>query len=313
MIELVIGYVLDFFIGDPQGAWHPVGSIGSFVHKLDNLIRPRCRGNLMLFCGGALTWCIVGVLTFLIPLLLLFFASMISAWLAFALNCMMCYYLLGTRALKDESSKVLLSLDKGDIEEARKNLASIIDRDTQDLDEEKMIKATVETIAKNTSDDVIAPMIYIFLGGAPLGFLYKGINKMDSMLGYKNEKYLYFGRFAARAEDIANFIPARITAFVMTLSAFFIKLDWKNAIKIYWRDRYKHKSLNDAHTAAVCAGALQVQLAGDRYYGGLLVEKATIGDAIHPVSKDDIVKANALLYMTSMLAILMGCALKVIV
>lgn len=200
--------------------------------------------------------------------------------------------------------KVYDRLKNGTIEEARYAVSMIVGRDTSELTEEGVTKAAVETVAENSSDGVIAPMLYMALGGAPLMFLYKGINTMDSMLGYKNDRYLYFGRCAAKLDDLANYIPARISGWLMVAAAFLTGMDGKNAAKIYKRDRRNHASPNSAQTEAAVAGALRVQLAGNAYYFGKLYEKPTIGDKLREVEPEDIRRANRLLYGASVLSVL---------
>lgn len=248
---------------------------------------------------------IVLTLSFLVPLAILTAAYKFNPWLGFAVETIMCYQIFATKCLRDESMKVYYALQNKDIVDARLKLSWIVGRDTKELDEEEVTKGAVETVAENTADGIIAPMLYMFLGGAPLAFLYKGINTMDSMVGYKNDKYMYFGRCAAKLDDLANLIPARITGIVMILASYFLNLNTKGAWKIFWRDRYNHLSPNSAMTESVTAGALNIQLGGDHYYFGKLVHKDTIGDNIRPVMAEDIVATNNLLYMTAVLSLLL--------
>lgn len=224
----------------------------------------------------------------------------------------MCYQILATKALKQESMKVFTALKSGDIEEARHFVSMIVGRDTQCLDETGVAKAAIETVAENTSDGVVAPLMYMALGGAPLGFLYKSINTMDSMVGYQNEQYRYFGRVAAKLDDVANFFPARIAAWLMIVSSFILGMDHKGARRIYLRDRFHHDSPSSAQTESVCAGALGVQLAGDAYYFGELHKKLTIGDATREVVSGDIVLANRLMYCTATLCFVLCAAIKLL-
>ena len=231
----------------------------------------------------------------------------------FVLETFWCGQLLATRSLKDESMKVYDRLKNGTIDEARYAVSMIVGRDTKDLTEEGVTKAAVETVAENSSDGIIAPMLYMAIGGAPLMFLYKGINTMDSMLGYKNDRYLYFGRCAAKLDDVANFIPARISGWLMVLATVFAGMDTKNAAKIYKRDRRNHASPNSAQTEAAMAGALDVQLAGNAYYFGKLYEKPTIGDPIRPVETEDIKRANRLLYATCILGAIIFFGVRMLI
>ena len=238
------------------------------------------------------------LITFLVPFGIIHLLYKWNFWVGFVLETFWCGQLLATKSLKDESMKVYDRLKNGTIEEARYAVSMIVGRDTQSLTEEGVTKAAVETVAENSSDGIIAPMLYMAIGGIPLMFLYKGINTMDSMLGYKNDKYLYFGRCAAKLDDVANYIPARTSGWLMALSTVFVGMDTKNAVKIYRRDRRNHASPNSAQTEAAMAGALDVQLAGNAYYFGKLYEKPTIGDPIRPVEIEDIPRSNRLLYAT---------------
>ena len=220
----------------------------------------------------------------------------------------MCYYILATKSLKDESMKVYYALSKNDLQGARLYLSYIVGRDTQNLDQTAVAKGAVETVAENTADGVIAPLIYMLIGGAPLGFMYKAINTLDSMVGYKNEKYMNFGRFSAIADDVANFIPSRIAAVLMIAASFPLKMNTRSAIRIYGRDRRKHSSPNSAQTESVCAGALEIQLAGDISYGGVRTHKPELGDPVREPQAQDIIRANRLAFLTSLLMVLLICA-----
>ena len=206
--------------------------------------------------------------------------------------------------------KVYKELKSGDLAAARKQLSWIVGRDTQELSAEEVTKAAVETVAENTADGIIAPMFFMFIGGAPLAFLYKSINTMDSMVGYKNDKYLYFGRCAARLDDIANYIPARLAGIFMIAASFFLNYDYKAAAKIFMRDRYNHLSPNSAQTESVCAGALNIQLGGGHFYFGKFVPKDTIGDDIRPVKADDIKSINNLMYLTAIISLVILALIK---
>lgn len=306
LAAIIAGFILDLIFGDPHWLPHPICLIGNLIGFIERNLRPRLEPNKgALLLGGALMVIIVLVISFVVPMAILLAAGMVSPWLAFALETLMCYQIFATKCLRDESMKVYTALHNHDLADARVKLSWIVGRDTQNLDEEEITKGAVETVAENTADGIIAPMFYMFLGGVPLAFLYKGINTMDSMVGYKNDKFLYFGRCAAKLDDLANLLPARITGLVMIGAAFVLGLDGKNAWKIFWRDRYNHLSPNSAMTESVTAGALNIQLGGDHFYFGKLVHKDTIGDDIRPVCPGDIVKTNRLLYMTAVLCLVL--------
>ena len=306
LAAIIAGFILDLIFGDPHWLPHPICLIGNLIGFIERNLRPRLEPNKgALLLGGALMVIIVLVISFVVPMAILLAAGMVSPWLAFALETLMCYQIFATKCLRDESMKVYTALHNNDLADARVKLSWIVGRDTQNLDEEEITKGAVETVAENTADGIIAPMFYMFLGGVPLAFLYKGINTMDSMVGYKNDKFLYFGRCAAKLDDLANLLPARITGLVMIGAALVLGLDGKNAWKIFWRDRYNHLSPNSAMTESVTAGALNIQLGGDHFYFGKLVHKDTIGDDIRPVCPEDIVKTNRLLYMTAVLCLVL--------
>ena len=311
LLALGIGFVLDLILGDPQWRWHPIRAIGAWISICEKWIRklfPDTEKGL-LWGGVFLVVLVTGVWT-IIPIVILLAANMVSPWLRLALESIMCYLLLATKSLKTESMKVYRELVKPDLKGARYAVSMIVGRDTENLTEEGVAKAAVETVAENTSDGIIAPMIFMTIGGAVGGFFYKSVNTMDSMVGYKNDQYLYLGRCAALFDDVLNYIPARISAWLMIAASGMIGLDMKNARKIYLRDRYNHASPNSAHTEAVMAGALRVQLAGDAWYFGKLHKKKFIGDAHRPVTPEDIRTANRLLYATAILAIVVFLGVK---
>jgi cobalamin biosynthesis protein CobD len=314
LIAVTIGFILDLIFGDPHWLPHPVRLIGILISKGESVIRrllPRTkRGE---FFGGMLLAVLVTVLAFILPFEILYLAGRINIYIKIAVHAIFCYQILATKSLRKESMRVYYQLEKNDIGSARKYLSWIVGRDTQNLDTEGITKATIETIAENTSDGVIAPLIYLVIGGAPLGFFYKAVNTMDSMIGYKNDRYLYFGRFAAKLDDAVNFIPAIVSAYFMLAASFLTGLDYKNAFKIYKRDKRNHSSPNSAKTESVCAGALKVQLAGDAFYFGKLVKKKTIGDSNRKVKSADIVLTNRLMYTTAILAVLVMCGIRMLI
>lgn len=306
VVAIVTGFILDLILGDPHSLPHPICLIGNFISFLERNLRKILgfSNNGLLIGGGVMVFLVIST-CFAVPYALLYLTGLVNPWLAFGLETLMFYQIFATKCLRDESMKVFYALQEGDLEKARLMLSWIVGRDTKNLTEAEVTKGAVETIAENTADGIIAPMLYMFLGGAPLAFLYKGINTMDSMVGYKNEKYLYFGRCAAKLDDVANFIPARITGLLMIAAAYFLNLDAERAWKIFRRDRYNHLSPNSAMTESVAAGALNIQLGGGHFYFGKWVHKDTIGDDIRPVKAEDIVATNNLLYMTAILSLIL--------
>ena len=303
------GFVLDFIFGDPSWLYHPVRIIGKGIELGERILRKLFREKHLVLAGAVL-WVIIAGLSFLIPLGLLFLAQKIHPGVRFALETFWCFQILAGRSLCRESGKVYDRLQEDDLPGARHAVSMIVGRDTESLTGEGVTKAAVETVAENTSDGVTAPLIYMMIGGAPLGFLYKAVNTMDSMLGYKNDRYLYFGRIPAGMDDIFNYIPARITALAMIAAAYVTGLDGKNAWRVYRRDRKKHASPNAAQTESVCAGALRVQLAGDAVYFGKLYKKELIGDRLRPIEPRDIKRAQRLMYVTALLLLLLCGGMK---
>lgn len=307
----ITGFLLDFIFGDPVWLYHPVRVIGNFISfgekTLRKIFRKTPGGEL---AAGAILWFLTAGLSFLIPFAVLAGAQMLHPVLRFLIESFWCYQILAARCLVNESGKVYDRLKENDLPGAKKAVSMIVGRDTENLTVEGVTKAAVETVAENTSDGVTAPLLFLILGGAPLGFLYKAVNTMDSMLGYKNEKYLYFGRFPARMDDVFNYIPSRITALFMIAAAFLTGMDGKNAWKIYLRDRRKHASPNAAQTEAVCAGALRVRLAGDAVYFGRLYKKEYLGDSLRPIEAEDIRRAGRLMYVTAVLMLIIFGVLK---
>ena len=314
LAALLTGYVLDLIFGDPRQIYHPIRIIGNLIAVLEKGIRkvfPKTsKGEL---AGGTVLVVLVVLICTAVPAALLGLAAWIHPVVYWLLASFWCWQILATKSLKTESMKVYAPLKEGDLPAARRAVAMIVGRDTERLTEEGVAKAAVETVAENTSDGIVAPLIFLALGGPALGFFYKAVNTMDSMVGYKNERYLYFGRTAARLDDVLNFLPSRISAWLMILAAAFLGMDGKNAKRIYLRDRKNHASPNSAQTEAVMAGALRVQLAGDAWYFGELYKKPTIGDPFRAVEPEDIVRANRLMYLTSALALAVCGILRAVI
>jgi len=303
------GFLIDFFVGDPYSIPHPVVGIGKWISFFDRKLR---RGNSNPKDGGrgALTVVLVALISTGVPALVLELSWSLHPAAYFAVNAIMCWQILAARQLFREGKKVQRALEKGDTEGARAAVSMIVGRDTDVLDENGICRAAVETVAENASDGVIAPLFWTFLFGAAGGFFYKSINTMDSMLGYKNEKYLYFGRAAARTDDVVNYIPARLSAVLMIAACPLCRLDGKNARRIFRRDRYKHASPNSAQTESTVAGALGVRLAGDAVYGGVVKKKEFIGDPVREIEPYDITRAGRLMYVASALMLTLGLILR---
>ena len=285
IFAFIAGFVLDLLIGDPHFIPHPIRLIGSLISFCDK--RLNCDAgynisekklNLIKYKRGMLLAFTVIFATFAMSVIIIVAAYSINLYAGIIVEAVMTWQILATKCLRVESMRVYDALRTDGVDAGRKAVSMIVGRDTSVLDEAGVTRAAVETIAENTSDGVIAPMLYTAIGGPVLGFVYKAVNTMDSMLGYKNDKYMYFGRFAARLDDVVNFIPARISAYLMIAAAFIggRQFDGKNAYRIFKRDRFNHASPNSAQTESVCAGALRVQLAGDAVYFGKLVKKKYI-------------------------------------
>ena len=304
LIALLIGFVIDIIIGDPKKIPHPVRFIGILISLFEKFLRTIFPKNKKgeIFAGVFLFFIVVS-LSAVLPFFVLLYIGKINIYLRIGIESFMCWQILAIKSLQEESVKVYNELTNNNIENARFNVSMIVGRDTDDLNEIGITKACIETVAENTSDGIVAPMIFCAVGGASFGFLYKAVNTLDSMVGYKNEKYLYLGRFSAYIDDLLNYIPARISALLMMLSSWILKLDFKNACKIWKRDRRNHASPNSAQTEAVCAGALNIQLAGNAYYNGILYEKPFIGDKFREIEYEDIKKTNKLSFTTAILCL----------
>lgn len=310
LAAFLIGFVLDLLIGDPYWLPHPVRAIGNCISFYEKLLigtrenpknlspaQKRRRGKLMVFLVVATTEFFVVLVLWISAVL----SSKIHPAIGISVEAIMTFQLLATKCLKVESMKVYKELKKGDLAGARKAVSMIVGRDTENLSDIGVTKAAVETVAENTSDGIIAPMLFLALGGPVAGFFYKCINTMDSMIGYKNLRYIDFGRCAAKTDDALNFIPARLSAWLMIFFCLFAGKNYSasNAKRIFLRDRLKHESPNSAHTESACAGALRIQLAGPAVYEGKTEEKDFLGDPLRKIEYNDIKRANVLSYGTA--------------
>lgn len=314
LYAVLAGFAVDLRAGDPHWLYHPVRLIGLLISSLEKLLRrvfpsgkkgERAAGACLAFCTALLTGLVVyGLL----------YAAGKGGRVPYVLvSILLNYWLFAARSLRDESMKVYEKLKEKDLPGARRAVSMIVGRDTDRLDEAGTAKAAVETVAENTSDGVIAPMFYLMIGGPAAGWIYKAVNTMDSMVGYKNERYRWFGTAAARLDDILNYLPSRISALLMIAASAALRMNTRGAYRIWRRDRRNHASPNSAQTESVMAGALDLQLAGDAYYFGRLVKKKTIGDDIRQIVPEDIPRANRLMLAASLLGLILMGAVRLLV
>lgn len=322
---MMAGFALDALLGDPHGWPHPVRLVGRQIAFEERLVRthllpaaqeagetwPFNRTQTERLAGAAIVADVVGVAT-AASWAAIALADRIHPACGFAVEAFLCYQLLAARSLRDESMAVHARLAQGDIPGARRAVSMIVGRDTDSLEEQGITRAAVETVAENASDGVVAPLLYAGVGGVPAAMCYKAVNTLDSMMGYKDSRYLHLGWAAAKLDDAANFIPARVAGALMCLAAASTGFDARGAWRIFRRDRRNHASPNSAHTEAACAGALGVQLGGPSRYFGQPVEKPTIGDASRPLEPADIPRANRLMRATAMLALGASCLLAML-
>lgn len=311
LLAVLGGFALDALLGDPERMPHPVVFMGKCITALEGRLRmllPKTpKGEL---AGGCVLAAVLPLGTLAFSGLACYGAALLHPAVGFALQLLWCWQALAAKGLAQESRKVYNELVKNDLPAARRAVSRIVGRDTAALTAEGVTKAAIETVAENSSDGVIAPLFYMLIGGAPLALAYKAINTMDSMVGYKNSKYLYFGRAAAKLDDAANYMPSRIAALLWVAAAFLTGHSARGAWRIWRRDRRKHASPNSAQTESACAGALGVQLAGPAYYFGEYYAKPYIGDALRPVEPRDILRADRMMYTASLLALALGLAAR---
>ena len=303
-LSILIGFLIDCVLGDPHRLPHPVVFIGKLISLLEKFFRrllPKTVAGERI--AGGLIWIFTAGISFLLPWGILRLCGLISPWLTLAVQSIMCWQIIAPRSLRDESMKVYTALKTATLADARKAVSMIVGRDTEALDAPAVARAAVETVAENASDGVIAPLLFLALGGAPLGFLYKAVNTMDSMLGYVEPPYKNVGCIPAKLDDVFNFIPARLSALLMLCAGALCGMNVKNGWKIFRRDRYNHASPNSAQTESVCAGLLGLRLAGDASYHGVLHRKKYIGDALREITPEDIPASCRLMYVTTVLMV----------
>lgn len=312
ILSIYTGYALDLIIGDPYSLPHPVRFIGKLISFVEKQIRKITTGDKGLKIAGFILWfVVVGVTLGSTSIVLRLFQFNKVAYCL--VNSILIYTTLATKCLKDESEKIYKVLKTGDLEKSRIQLSYIVGRDTTNLSEKEIVRATVETVAENTVDGIIAPLFYGFIGGAPLAMAYKAINTLDSTVGYKNDKYYYLGFASAKIDDIANYIPARLGVILLSLGSLFVGFNFKDALKIGIRDRKNHKSPNCAFSEGAVAGALGIQLGGTNVYFGQEVYKPTIGDKKREIEIEDIVRTNKIMYSSSIISIIIFTTLYYLV
>ncbi|KXG78918.1 adenosylcobinamide-phosphate synthase CbiB [Thermotalea metallivorans] len=304
MLKIVIGYGADLLFGDPYWLPHPVRFIGRGIQGTENFLRKFCKGARAERIGGMVLTLLVVAAAYGTAYLLIYGGRRIHPHLASGIEAFLIFQILAAKSLDKESRKVYTQLRQGNLLGARKYLSYIVGRETRDLDEKEVARGAIETVAENISDGIIAPLFYIFIGGAPLGMAYKAVNTLDSMVGYQNDRYRYFGWASARLDDLANYIPARLTAILIVMASAFLGYNWRNAMKITKRDCRNHKSPNSGYPESAVAGALEIQIGGTNTYFGQKVFKPAIGDPIRPLEKEDILRTIRIMYAASFLGLI---------
>ncbi len=298
-LKITAGFVLDIILGDPYGFPHPVKLMGKLILFLE---------KKLIKMGSQKT---AGIILVLIVTSSSYITAHLISSLSLILEILLIYTILAVKSLSVEARRVYTLLENNKIDEAKKHLSTLVSRDTDKLDEEEILKATIETVAENVVDAVVSPIFYLFIGGAPLAMTYKAVSTIDSMIGYKNDKYINFGMAGAKLDDIMNFLPARISAFfLIPAAAFFCGMDHKNSLKTARRDRLNHSSPNSAHPEAAFAGALNCRLGGDAVYFGNTVKKPVIGRSETTLIKNDILRSIKLTYATAITALITGLTIS---
>lgn len=310
LLAWCLAWLIDFVIGDPPRWPHPVRWIGNLINVVQRAVRRRCHSDRALRIGGGVMWLAVVGLTYAVAWGVLRLAEWLHPWLGWGVEVWMIFTVLAGRCLARSAEDVARPLRENDLTESRIKLSWIVGRDTSALQPEQINRAVVETVAENTVDGIIAPLFFLLLGGAPLAMAYKAVNTLDSMVGYKHEKYRAIGMVSARLDDAANFIPARLSWLLISAAAWLCRLDAARALRIGWRDRYNHSSPNCAWSEAAVAGALGIRLGGPNDYFGQRVDKPWIGDARRDIAIDDISRTIRLMWVASTLALLLFMAVR---
>lgn len=302
LIPLICGYFLDILIGDPRQLPHPVRAIGLLISNTEKVLRKKDR---FLKFKGLVLLIFVSFLSFIIPYILLKFLNSINVLVGVIISSLLIFQILATKSLYTETIKVYKALNCGNIQLAKKELSYLVSRDCETMEEEDIIRSTIETISENIVDGITSPLFYIMLGGAPLGMFYKAVNTLDSMVGYKNEKYMDFGYFSAKFDDVINFIPARLTSYLIVFSSFVLRLNYKDSYTILKRDKANHSSPNSGYAEAPVAGALGIRLGGKVSYFGVIHNKPTMGNEDRRPNIEDIKSTHKIMFLTSVLTLIL--------
>lgn len=306
-------YLVDLAVGDPKWIPHPVVLIGKVIERMEYLMRYAAKSPFSLKAAGVLTAVIVAGGSWFLTFLLIRWSYKVNFWSGSLLSVWLISTTLAARGLAGAAGEIFMLLRDGNLDEARRRVGMIVGRDTASMGSKGVTRATVETVAENIVDGVVAPMFYAFIGGAPLAMAYRAVNTLDSMLGYKNERYIYFGMASARLDDLANYIPARLTGLLLLGAAFLLKMSPKRALAAILRDAPGHPSPNSGIPESAVAGALGVRLGGLNYYGGRASFRAYMGEDCVPLEPFHIVQTIRLMYVASALAVIAGVLISTII
>lgn len=317
-IAFILGFIVDAVVGDPRNIPHPVQIMGRLITFLEKRLLVKEDSDHKKYCKGMLLTVLVVLSTGALGIFIMYLAFWVDKEVGLIVMTLMSWQSIAARSLQQAAMEVHAPLKDGDIEGARNAVSMIVGRDTALLDKDGITRAAVETVAENTNDGVICPMFYLAIGGPVLAFIYKAVSTMDSMIGYKNDKYMFFGRSAAKLDDIFAYVPARISAIFMMAAACVMEIidkahyNFDDAVRIFKRDRFNHASPNSAQCESVCAGALGLRLAGPAVYFGEMHAKPYIGDEKRKIEADDIVRACVLMYLTAVMTLIVYSIIEVV-
>lgn len=307
---LPAAYALDRLLGDPRWLPHPVIGMGKAIAAVEALLRRLCKPRHYRAAGLLLPLTVVGG-SFALTWAVLHLLAQVSPWLSAAAEAIVIWTTIASKGLRDAGMEVCAQLRKGDLPAARRSLSMIVGRDTEHLDESELARGAVETVAENIVDAIVSPLFFALIGGAPLAIAYRAVNTLDSMVGYKNDRYIDLGWASARLDDAANFIPARLTALLLFLAAWLLGLDVKEAIRAVRRDAPKHPSPNSGYPEAAVAGALGIQLGGENSYRGVTSFRAHMGEKTRELNREDIPRTVKLMFFVTNTVVLLGTLITV--